>query len=36
MKDLCNDMLDLFSKKWALVTAGKEGHYNTMTIGWEV
>ena len=34
MEKLCNDMLDLFSKKWALVTAGKAGHYNTMTIGW--
>lgn len=34
MDEKCNDILNLFSKKWALVTAGKEGHYNTMTIGW--
>lgn len=34
MERTCKDVLELFSKKWALVSAGKEGDYNTMTIGW--
>ena len=28
------DILSLFDKKWALVTAGDIGNFNTMTISW--
>ncbi len=28
------DSLQIFGKDWALLTAGTEGNYNTMTIGW--
>lgn len=28
------DALGVFHNEWALVTAGREGDYNTMTIGW--
>ncbi len=34
MDNICNEVLNLFSKKWALVSAGVEGDFNTMTIGW--
>lgn len=28
------DALEIFHKEWALLTAGREGKFNTMTIGW--
>ena len=31
---MIKDALKLFHEEWALVTAGKEGDYNTMTISW--
>ena len=32
--DFCVDSFDIFDKEWALLTAGAEQHYNTMTISW--
>lgn len=31
---LDTNVLQIFNKDWALVTAGERDHYNTMTIGW--
>ncbi len=32
--ELTTDIFSLFDKKWALLTAGKEDSFNTMTISW--
>jgi flavin reductase (DIM6/NTAB) family NADH-FMN oxidoreductase RutF len=32
--ELKTDIFGLFDKKWALLTAGKEDAFNTMTISW--
>jgi len=32
--EFSKDIFDLFGKRWALVTAGTEEDFNTMTIGW--
>ena len=34
MEDFNVDVFKAFGEDWALVTAGTEGNYNTMTIGW--
>ena len=34
VKEFDKGIFDLFSKRWALLTAGKPGDFNTMTIGW--
>ena len=34
MEKFETDVFGLFANDWALVTAGTEGDYNTMTIGW--
>ena len=34
MKDFNADVFKLFDEDWALVTAGVEGDFNTMTIAW--
>ena len=34
MKEFFDTAFDLFGKRWALLTAGNEENYNTMTIGW--
>lgn len=34
LKDLNVNVFKLFAEEWGLVTAGNQGHYNTMTIGW--
>ncbi len=32
--EFTTDILSVFDKKWALLTAGTEGSFNTMTISW--
>ena len=32
--EFTTDILSVFDKKWALLTAGKEDSFNTMTISW--
>ena len=32
--EFTTDILSVFDKKWALLTAGNEGSFNTMTISW--
>ena len=32
--EFTTDILSLFDQKWALLTAGKADHFNTMTISW--
>ena len=32
--EFTTDILSVYDKKWALLTAGNEGSFNTMTISW--
>ena len=32
--EFTTDILSVFDKKWALLTAGNEDNFNTMTISW--
>ena len=32
--EFTTDILSVFDKQWALLTAGKEDSFNTMTISW--
>ncbi len=32
--EFTTDILSVFDKKWALLTAGNEGSFNTMTVSW--
>lgn len=34
MKPIHHDAYEVFHQQWALVSAGKPDHFNTMTIGW--
>ena len=34
IRDLKKSPVELISDNWALLTAGKEGDYNTMTVSW--
>lgn len=34
MKDFINKAFEVYNKEWALVTAGNENSFNTMTISW--
>lgn len=32
--EFCTEPLEIFNRRWALLTAGDENAFNTMTIGW--
>lgn len=34
MQNFNADSFKIFDREWALLTAGNQGHYNTMTISW--
>ncbi|MBQ8995112.1 MAG: flavin reductase [Oscillospiraceae bacterium] len=34
IRDFCSKPFDLFNRGWALVTAGNEESFNTMTVSW--
>ncbi len=34
MKEFFKEVFDLYDKKWGLLTAGKKGNFNSMTISW--
>lgn len=34
VQDYNANVFEIFDQEWALLTAGNESHYNTMTIGW--